>query len=134
MLNKRKSAALLDPVAMGIKNIISSGSTYSGDTTLEGGLLLQGEFHGNLRILRGTLVVEAGAKITGKVEVQDTVFVLGQIGDSGKPETVMIAHGELHLASTSIVYGTVSAKSLVTYNGTKIHGTIHTIDEGVSSA
>ena len=40
----------LDPIAMNVVNRVAAGSQLSGDLSFEGGLLVQGEIAGNIRV------------------------------------------------------------------------------------
>ena len=72
----------IDPIAMNVVNRVAAGSVLSGELTFEGGLLVQGEVSGHLRV-NGRLIVWTGGVVRGRVEVSGDFYLFGQLGEPG---------------------------------------------------
>jgi hypothetical protein len=118
----------IDPISMNITNRIAAGSASSGTLKFTGGLLLQGNHHGDLEIEGGPLVVEGGS-LTGQATVYGDAYIFGRIGgpEEAGDDTVLTVHGVLHLTGRAETWGLLRSAKLASYNGAKINGSIQTI-------
>ena len=131
---KKPSSFVLDPIALGITNKLSKTTKNNGTLETSGGLLLEGEHRGALIVRGGPLYVEQGAKLVGNVIVHGDVYMLGQFGEDSEKVSKINVIGTLHLASTAVVYGTISYKQIAMYDGAQMHGRIETMQEKVQDS
>lgn len=120
----------IDPIAMNVVNRISAGSLLSGEYAFKGGLLVQGEIHGELET-RGRLIIWAGGQVSGRIKIWGDLYVFGQLGIPGLPEdaTVVECLGTAYIASTGISSGTLLAHRIRMYDGAQLQGPFKTLKE-----
>jgi cytoskeletal protein CcmA (bactofilin family) len=120
----------IDPIAMNVVNRISAGSLLSGEYAFKGGLLVQGEIHGELET-RGRLIIWAGGQVSGRIKIFGDLYVFGQLGIPGLPEdtTVVECLGTAYIASTGISSGTLLAHRIRMYDGAQLQGPFKTLKE-----
>jgi cytoskeletal protein CcmA (bactofilin family) len=127
----RQDTLTIDPVAMGITNRVAAGCQLSCDGDYRGGLLVQGQLSGTLRVM-GLLVVWEGATVEGKIEVFGDLYVFGQLGHPPRltQENALaqiICHGTIYMAHCALSYANVAAQRIQTYDGAQIHGPFRTL-------
>jgi hypothetical protein len=129
----RTDVLTIDPVAMGITNRVSAGCSLECNGDFRGGLLVQGELKGSMRVL-GPLVVWEGSVVGGSIEVFGDVYAFGRLGSEaelGLPaETAQIVcHGTIFMAHTAQSYASVAAQRIRSYDGAQIHGPFRTLKD-----
>ena len=103
-----------------ITTLIDKGIIISGDTTYTGGIRIDGEMIGNLRVHGegdSLLIMGHGAKITGDVEVEKAI-INGEINGNIK------CHDYLELNTNAIVNGSIEYDIIEVHEGSKITGNI----------
>lgn len=117
----------IDPVAENLVNRIAPGTKFVGTLESSGGILVQGEFYGDLIIKGGPLVLDEDGVISGRVNCDSYALLAGRVL---APEGAECS--ELQIAGTAIMSGTFRAKanivagSFTTYDGADIDGRIKT--------
>ena len=121
----------IDPIAMGIVNRIASGSRLSGDLQFDGGLLVQGEINGQLRV-NGPLIVWKGGSVRGRVRVQGDLFLFGHLGaeEGSATDTYLECLGMAYVSQTGVSTGTLMARRLQLYDGADLRGPFKTLKLG----
>lgn len=122
-----KSSVVIDPVAMNITNKIAFGTSFNGDLTCKSGVLIEGNFSGNLTIEEGPLVLMDGAHLNGKIDVAGDAYIFGTIGEFSNDSTQVVVRGELHLTSGCQVFGRIIYSKIAMYEGAQVHGTVQTL-------
>jgi len=92
----------------------------SGDTTYTGGIRIDGEMIGNLRVHGegdSLLIMGRGSKITGDVEVEKAI-INGEINGNIK------CHDYLELNTNAVVNGSMEYDILEIHEGSKITGNL----------
>lgn len=127
-VNISQDTLTIDPIAMNLVNRVAAGSVLSGDLTFEGGLLVQGEISGHLRI-NGRLIVWTGGVVRGQVEVSEDFYLFGQLGEPGADvqATHLACHGMAFVAKTGVSTGTLEARRLQLYEGADLQGPFKTL-------
>ena len=130
MKPSQQDVLTIDPIAMNVVNRVSSGSRLSGEYAFKGGLLVQGEVHGELQT-RGRLIIWAGGQVSGHVKIWGDLYLFGQLGIPGMPEdgTVVECLGTAYIASTGISSGTLLAHRIRMYDGAQLQGPFKTLRE-----
>lgn len=118
----------IDPIAMNVVNRVAAGSVLSGELTFEGGLLVQGEVSGHLRI-NGRLIVWEGGVVRGRVEVSGDCYLFGRLGDPGAAAqaTHLACLGTVFVSKTGVSTGTLEARRLQLYEGADLQGPFKTL-------
>ena len=106
----------IDPIAMNVVNRVAAGSRLEGDLLFEGGLLVQGEISGQIRV-NGRLIIWKGGVVRGTVRVQGDLYLFGQLGVT-------------EVAQTGVSTGTLMAKRLQLYEGADLRGPFKTLKLG----
>ncbi|MDP2418904.1 MAG: polymer-forming cytoskeletal protein [Hydrogenophaga sp.] len=121
----------IDPIAMHVVNRIAAGSLVSGDLSFEGGLLVQGEIVGNIRV-NGRLIVWAGGVVRGRVRVSGDLYLFGRLGDAGgcAHDTSLECQGMACVSNTGVSTGTIMARRLQLYEGADLQGPFKTLKKG----
>jgi len=121
----------IDPIAMHVVNRIAAGSLVSGDLSFEGGLLVQGEIFGNIRV-NGRLIVWAGGVVRGRVRVSGDLYLFGRLGDAGgcAHDTSLECQGMACVSNTGVSTGTIMARRLQLYEGADLQGPFKTLKKG----
>ena len=126
-MTKRQTSVVIDPVAMNIANKVAAGSKVTGDYATGGGILIEGQFRGNLHVTDGPLVLLEGGHLSGCIEVQGDAYIFGTIGADSDDQTTVTVRGELHLTSKCHVHGRILFAKLATYQGANVHGSIESL-------
>ena len=103
-----------------ITTLIDKGIVISGDTTYTGGIRIDGEMIGNLRVHGegdSLLIMGRGSKITGDVEVEKAI-INGEINGNIK------CHDYLELNTNAIVNGSIEYDIIEVHEGSKITGNL----------
>lgn len=118
----------LDPIAMNVVNRVAAGSQLSGENFFEGGLLVQGEISGHLRI-NGRLIIWSGGVVRGRVRVMGDLYLFGRLGDAGggPQDTSLECTGMAYVANTGVSTGTLMARRLQLYEGADLQGPFKTL-------
>ena len=118
----------IDPIAMNVVNRVASGTQLVGDLQFEGGLLVQGEVSGDVRV-NGHLIIWAGGVARGKIWVTGDLYLFGQLGapSAGPQETTMKCMGMAYVANTGVATGTLMASRLKLYDGADLQGPFKTL-------
>lgn len=129
-MNTSQDVLTIDPIAMNVVNRVSAGSRLAGEYAFQGGLLVQGEIHGELET-RGRLIIWAGGQVSGHIKIWGDLYVFGQLGIPGLPEdaTVVECLGTAYIASTGISSGTLLAHRVRMYDGAQLQGPFKTLKE-----
>lgn len=123
----------IDPIAMNVVNRIASGCRLDGDLQFDGGLLVQGEIAGQIRV-NGRLIIWKGGVVRGTVRVNGDLYLFGQLGaqDASPLETQLECVGMAYVAQTGVSTGTLMAKRLQLYEGADLRGPFKTLKLGGS--
>ena len=123
----------IDPIAMNVVNRVAAGCRLDGDLVFEGGLLVQGEISGQIRV-NGRLIVWKGGIVRGTVRVQGDLYLFGQLGatDASAQDTRLECVGMAYVAQTGVSTGTLMAKRLQLYEGADLRGPFKTLKLGGS--
>lgn len=118
----------IDPIAMNVVNRVAAGTHLGGDLKFEGGLLVQGEVSGNVRV-NGRLIIWTGGVVRGQVWVTGDLYLFGRLGaPSASPQdTVMKCMGMAYVANTGVATGTLMASRLKLYDGADLQGPFQTL-------
>ena len=121
----------IDPIAMHVVNRVAASSHMSGDLSFEGGLLVQGEIAGNIRV-NGHLIVWSGGVVRGRISVSGDLYLFGQLGDTGgnAHDTSLECQGMACVSNTGISTGTLMARRLQLYEGADLQGPFKTLKKG----
>ena len=121
----------IDPIAMNVVNRVAPGSRLSGDLQFEGGLLVQGEVSGNIRV-NGRLIIWKGGVVRGAIRVQGDLYLFGRLGaqDAEAQDTLLECIGMAYVAQTGVSTGTLMAKRLQLYEGADLRGPFKTLKLG----
>jgi hypothetical protein len=113
----------IDPVAMNVVNRVAPGCRLSGELVYEGGVLLQGEMSGQIRI-KGPLIVWGGGLIHGRIKVYGDLYLFGQLGlDEGRSlESQLKCNGTAFVSHSGVTTGTLLARRLQIYEGADLRG------------
>lgn len=117
----------IDPVAMNIVNRVAAGCDLSGDLRFDGGLLVQGQLHGDIRV-QGRLVVWAGAFVSGRIRVVGDLYLFGHLGlpDGAPQDTILECEGTVIMGGSGVSTGTLAARRLQMYEGAQMKGPLRT--------
>ena len=118
----------IDPIAMNVVNRVASGTHLGGDLKFEGGLLVQGEVSGDIRV-NGRLIIWTGGVVRGHIWVTGDLYLFGQLGaPSASPQdTIMKCMGMAYVANTGVATGTLMASRLKLYDGADLQGPFQTL-------
>jgi cytoskeletal protein CcmA (bactofilin family) len=95
----------IDPIAMNVVNRVAPGSVLSGELTFEGGLLVQGEVSGHIRV-NGRLIVWTGGVVQA---------------------TQLACQGMAFVSKTGVSTGSLEARRLQLYEGADLQGPFKTL-------
>lgn len=120
-----------DPVGLHVVNRIAQGCRLGGKLHFKGGLLVQGDIKGDIRV-EGRLIVWAEGRVRGRLSVQGDVYVFGQLGDLAPdaPATTLDSQGMVCVAQSGISTATLLARRLLLYDGADVRGTFKTLRAG----
>ncbi len=119
----------IDPVAMNVVNRVAPGSSLNGDSQFSGGLLVQGEIAGNVRV-NGPLIIWLGGVVRGNVQVMGDLYLFGRLGapEADAQDTIVKCFGMAYVANTGVATGTLLARRLKLYDGADLQGPFRTIN------
>jgi len=122
-LNSVQDTLTIDPVAMNVVNRVAPGCRLNGDLIYEGGLLLQGEISGQIRV-KGPLIVWGGGLLHGRIKVYGDLYLFGQFGrDEGRSlESQLKCNGTAFVSHSGVTTGTLLARRLQIYEGADLRG------------
>ena len=123
----------IDPVAMNVVNRVAAGSSLSGESMYEGGLLVQGSVKGTLDV-RGCLIVWGDATVSGRIKIWGDLYLFGQLGMADQSDTATIVEclGTAYIASTGISRGALFAHRIRMYDGAQLQGPFKTLKRSAS--
>lgn len=118
----------LDPIAMNVVSRVAAGSHLKGEHFFEGGLLVQGEISGQVRV-NGRLIIWMGGVVRGRIRVMGDLYVFGRLGDAGggPQDTSIECTGMAYVSKTGISTGTLMARRLQLYEGADLQGPFKTL-------
>jgi cytoskeletal protein CcmA (bactofilin family) len=121
----------LDPIAMNVVNRVAAGTQLSGELQFDGGLLVQGEISGHVRV-NGRLIVWTGGMVRGRIRVMGDLYLFGQLGAPGGDvhDTSLECMGMAYISKTGISTGTLMARRLQLYEGANLQGPFKTLKPG----
>ena len=121
----------IDPIAMNVVNRVAAGCQLRGELSFEGGLLVQGELTGNIRV-NGHLIIWSGGVVRGRVRVSGDLYLFGRLGDAGGSahDTSLECQGMACVSNTGISTGTLMARRLQLYEGADLQGPFKTLKLG----
>jgi len=121
----------IDPIAMHVVNRVAAGSQLSGDLAFDGGLLVQGEIAGNIRV-NGRLIVWTGGVVRGRVRVSGDLYLFGRLGaaGAGAHDSSLECQGMAYVSKTGVSTGTLMARRLLLYEGADLQGPFKTLKQG----
>lgn len=121
----------LDPIAMNVVNRVASGCKLNGKLRFEGGLLVQGEISGQLRV-NGPLIIWNGGLVRGRIRVRGDFYLFGQLGDTDADagDTAIECTGMICVAQSGLSTGTLFARRLQLYEGANVQGPFKTLRPG----
>lgn len=127
-LKPQQDTLTIDPIAMQVVNRVAAGSRLDGQLDFQGGLLVQGEIRGQIRI-DGRLIIWRGGTARGKILVGGDCYLFGQLGSAyGNPqETELECRGTVYVAHSGVSTGTVLARRLQLYEGGDLRGPFRTL-------
>ena len=118
----------LDPIAMNVVSRVAAGSHINGEHFFEGGLLVQGEISGQLRV-NGRLIIWTGGVVRGRIRVMGDLYIFGRLGDAGggPQDTSLECTGMAYVSKTGVSTGTLMARRLQLYEGADLQGPFKTL-------
>ena len=121
----------LDPIAMNVVNRVAAGTRLDGELQFDGGLLVQGEISGQIRV-NGRLIVWTGGVIRGRIRVTGDFYLFGQLGAPGADaqDTSLECQGMAYVSKTGVSTGTLMARRLQLYEGADLQGPFKTLKLG----
>ena len=127
-VNTPQDTLEIDPIAMNVVNRVAPGTQLLGDLQFEGGLLVQGEVSGDVRV-NGHLIIWTGGIVSGQIWVTGDLYLFGQLGaPSASPhDTTMKCMGMAYVANTGVASGTLMASRLKLYDGADLQGPFKTL-------
>lgn len=130
-LKTAQDTLTLDPIAMNVVNRVAAGGQLSGELQFEGGLLVQGEVAGNIRI-NGPLIIWTGGAVRGRVRVTGDLYLFGRLGAAGVDahDTSLECQGMAYVSKTGVSTGTLMARRLQLYEGADLQGPFKTLKLG----
>ena len=113
---------------MNVVNRVATGTRLDGELKFEGGLLVQGEVSGDIRV-NGRLIVWTGGVVLGQIWVTGDLYLFGRLGavSAGPQDTVMKCMGMAYVANTGVATGTLMASRLKLYDGADLQGPFQTL-------
>ncbi len=113
---------------MNVVSRVAAGSHLKGEHFFEGGLLVQGEISGQVRV-NGRLIIWMGGVVRGRIRVMGDLYVFGRLGDAGggPQDTSIECTGMAYVSKTGISTGTLMARRLQLYEGADLQGPFKTL-------
>jgi cytoskeletal protein CcmA (bactofilin family) len=127
-MNTPQDTLTIDPIAMNVINRVAAGTHLSGDLQFDGGLIVQGELSGQIRV-KGRLIIWMGGVVRGNVRVQGDLYLFGHLGAEGEAAeiTKLECFGMAYVAQTGVSTGTLLARQLQLYEGAELKGPFRTL-------
>ncbi|KRB98874.1 cell shape determination protein CcmA [Hydrogenophaga sp. Root209] len=121
----------IDPVAMNVVNRVAAGGRLQGELEFNGGLLVQGEISGHIRV-NGPLIIWTGGVVRGRIRVLGDLYLFGHLGaaGAGAVETSLECQGMAYVSKTGVSTGTLMARRLQLYDGANLQGPFKTLKLG----
>ncbi|WP_372658666.1 polymer-forming cytoskeletal protein [Hydrogenophaga sp.] len=121
----------LDPIAMNVVNRVAAGCRLDGELQFDGGLLVQGEIAGHIRV-EGRLIIWTGGVVRGRIRVNGDFYLFGRLGAPGASpnETSLECTGMAYVSKTGVSTGTLMARRLQLYEGADLQGPFKTLKLG----
>ncbi len=121
----------IDPVAMNVVNRVAAGGKLHGELEFNGGLLVQGEVSGHIRV-NGPLIIWTGAVVRGRIRVLGDLYLFGHLGAAGGSavETSLECQGMAYVARSGVSTGSLSARRMQLYEGASLLGPFKTLGLG----
>jgi cytoskeletal protein CcmA (bactofilin family) len=113
----------IDPVSMGIVNVIGVGTKTTVNMESNGGICIQGDLTAEPLVVRnGLLLVLSTGWLKGHVEVHGDAVIDGRLGsDDPNVQFEITVHGNLRITPKARIHGIVSCGSLQTEPGCQIN-------------
>jgi cytoskeletal protein CcmA (bactofilin family) len=119
---------VIDPVAMNIVNRVAPDCKHSGHFSYKGGLLLEGEITGTVKVEGGPLIIMGEGAVFGEVYSDSDVYLFGTFGGvEGHEYGELTVNAKVILAETAKGKVNIAAKTLRTFEGAKVHGSYRTL-------
>lgn len=121
----------IDPVAMNVVNRVAVGGKLHGELEFNGGLLVQGEVSGHIRV-NGPLIIWTGGVVRGRIRVLGDLYLFGHLGAAGGSavETSLECQGMAYVAGSGVSTGSLSARRMQVYEGASLLGPFKTLRLG----
>lgn len=126
-MKKKPTSVVIDPLVMNITNKIAIGTAISGSANFDGGVLIEGEFAGDMKVA-GPLVLLSSGRMNGRIEVTGDAYIFGVVADTD-PSTLLEVRGELHLTNQCKVAGSMKYNRVAIYQGAHINGNVTSLHE-----
>ncbi len=122
----------INPSQLGLINLLAPGTVVKGAHAYQGGLLLQGHWHGS-GLVAGNLVMTQKSLLIGHFRITGDLYVFGQLGSKnpGLDETLIECHGTTYMAFSAVSFATVLTVGLRLYEGAKVTGEMRTLKPNV---
>ena len=116
---------------MNVVNRVAAGTVLDGDLQFDGGLLVQGEISGQVRV-NGRLIVWTGGVVRGRIRVSGDFYLFGQLGAAaGNPhDTSLECQGMAYVARSGVSTGSLAARRMQLYEGASLRGPFKTLGPG----
>lgn len=127
-MKPQQDTLTIDPIAMQVVNRVAAGSRLDGQLDFQGGLLVQGEVRGQVRI-DGRLIVWRGGTLRGRILVSGDCYLFGRLGaaDGTPQDTELECRGTVYVAHSGVSTGTLLARRLQLYEGADLQGPFRTL-------
>lgn len=125
---KPPTSVVIDPLAMNIVNRIAPGTQQLGQMITKGGILIEGNFNGQMLVKEGPLVLMKGARLSGEIDVRGDAYIFGDVGSDDPSGTRLSVLGELHLTSSCVAKGVLRYGKLAPYEGAVVEGIVESIE------
>jgi len=94
--------------------VVAAGTTIEGKFSATENVRLDGQIKGEVKCSQRLVMGETG-RIDGNVRTKDAIIM-------GTVEGELIAEGSLHLKSTAVIRGMITAKNMIVDEGAKYTG------------
>lgn len=119
---------VIDPVGMNIVNRVAPGTVLEGNTTWNGGLLVQGTLKGTIKVTGGPLVLMDTGVIAGSILCLGDIFLFGTIEHAADNQMSKVeSSGIAFLAETLRAEADISAARLRFFDGAQVNGRFKTL-------
>jgi len=123
----QEETIVIDPVGMNIVNRIAPGTKFTGTIECDGGLLIEGAFHGELSVKGGPIVLMQGAVMSGDIRGAGDAFLFGNIASRSDGELSDLTMGGAVFMTQSVeAKSNVTARAIKLYEGAQVDGRIKT--------